>query len=99
MRDRSAETQAAGLEVYGISFDSVADNRMFAEKLSFPFPLLCDPDRRVGMAYGAADKPDAGYARRISYVIDEQGNVLHAYPKVSPNEHLDLVLRDLGAKK
>jgi peroxiredoxin len=32
-------------------------------------------------------------------VIDEQGKILLAYPKVNPNEHLDAVLRDLGAKK
>jgi peroxiredoxin Q/BCP len=98
LRDRNAEVRAAGLEVYGISFDSVDDNRRFAEKFSFPYPLLCDPERKVGMAYGAADKPDAGYARRISYVIDEQGKILLAYPKVNPNEHLDAVLRDLAKK-
>jgi peroxiredoxin Q/BCP len=99
LRDRNAEVRAAGLEVYGISFDSVDDNRKFAEKFSFPYPLLCDPERKVGMAYGAADKPDAGYAKRISYVIDEQGKILLAYPKVKPNEHLDAVLRDLAAAK
>jgi peroxiredoxin Q/BCP len=99
LRDRNAEVRAAGLEVYGISFDSVDDNRKFAEKFSFPYPLLCDPERKVGIAYGAADTPDAGYAKRISYVIDEQGKILLAYPKVNPKEHLDTVLRDLAAAK
>lgn len=97
MRDHKDRVAAAGLEVLGISFDSVAENRAFAEKFSFPFRLLCDTDRKVGLAYGAADAPDAGYAKRISYVIGEDGRILHAYPKVKPAEHLDQVLGDLGA--
>ena len=96
MRDRSAETERAGLEVLGVSFDSVDENRAFAEKFDFPFRLLCDTDRAVGMAYGAARSADEGYARRISYVIGEDGNVLLAYKKVDPQGHLDQVLGDLG---
>ncbi len=44
------------------------------------------------MAYGAADKADAGFARRITYVIDEKGVITHALPKVSPQTHTDEVL-------
>ena len=42
-----------------------------------------------------ADSPDEGYAKRISYVIGEDGRILLAYPKVDPNAHLDQVLSDL----
>ena len=96
MRDRKDETEAAGLEVLGISFDSVDENRAFAEKFDFPFRLLCDTDRSIGMAYSAARSADEGYARRISYVIDEDGKVLLVYGKVDPQEHLDQILADLG---
>ena len=91
------EVRAKGLEVLGISFDPVEENRAFAEKFDFPFRLLCDVDRALGLAYGAADAPDAAYAKRISYVIDEQGRIALAYPKVKPAEHLDRVLEDLGS--
>ncbi len=84
MRDHADRVDAAGLHVLGISFDSIEENRAFAEKFDFPFRLLCDVDRSVGMAYGAADAPEAGYAKRISYVIGEDGRILHAYPKVDP---------------
>ncbi len=97
MRDHADRVDAAGLHVLGISFDSVDENRAFAEKFDFPFRLLCDVDRSVGMASGAADAPEAGYAKRISYVIGEDGRILHAYPKVDPNTHLDQVLGDLAA--
>ena len=91
------QVRAQGLEVLGVSFDSVEENRAFAEKFDFPFKLLCDVERSVGLAYGAADSKDAGYAKRISYLIDEEGRIQFAYPKVKPDEHLDQILRDLGA--
>lgn len=96
MRDRVDETRAAGLEVLGVSFDSVEDNRAFAKKFDFPYRLLCDTDRSLGLAYGAARTADEGYAKRISYLIDEAGKILKAYPDVKPDEHLDCVLRDLA---
>ena len=80
----------------GASFDNQADNAAFAKKSSFPFALLCDTDRAIGMAYGACDDPQAGYAKRISYLLDEQGNVMKAYPKVKPADHPEEVLRDAG---
>jgi peroxiredoxin Q/BCP len=83
--------------VLGISFDTVAENAAFAQKCSFPFPLLCDTSRVIGLAYGACDDAKAGYARRISYVIDEQGKILKAYDSVSPRNHPAEVLADLDA--
>ncbi len=74
----------------------MADNAAFAQKLGFPFALLCDTDRALGMAYGACDDPKAGYARRISYLIDEQGKILKVYRKVQPADHPEEVLRDAG---
>ena len=98
MRDHADRVDAAGLHVLGISFDNIDENRAFAEKFDFPFRLLCDVDRSVGMAYGAADSPEAGYAKRISYVIGKEGRILHAYAKVDSNTHLDQVLDDLDAR-
>ena len=97
MRDHANQLDTHGLEVLGISFDSVEENRAFAEKFDFPYRLLCDTDRRVGLAYGAADSATAGYAKRISYVIGKEGNILLAYPNVKPDEHLTKVLADLDA--
>jgi thioredoxin-dependent peroxiredoxin len=65
-----------------VSFDTQEENRRFAEKYKFPFPLLCDTDRSIGTAYGAADSTKDEYARRIAYVIDEEGKVAQAHAKV-----------------
>jgi peroxiredoxin Q/BCP len=85
------------VEVLGVSFDPVEENAAFAQKFSFPFPLLCDTTRAVGLAYGACDNAKAGYARRISYLIDEHGKILKAYDGVNPRSHTAEVLADLEA--
>ncbi len=95
MRDQASQVEAAGITVLGVSFDSVEDNRAFAEKFDFPYRLLCDTNRELGIAYGAARNADEGYAKRISYLIGEDGKILLAYPKVDPKGHLDQVLNDL----
>ena len=63
------------------------ENAKFAEKYDFPFPLLCDTDRKIGIAYGAAETSRDEYARRIAYVIDEQGKIKEAHPKVDPKAY------------
>ena len=76
----------------GVSFDTVEENRRFAQKFDFPFPLLCDTDRKIGIAYGAAESAKDEYARRIAYVIDEHGKIAQAHAKVDaasyPREQL-----------
>jgi peroxiredoxin Q/BCP len=73
----------------------VVENAAFAQKYDFPFPLLCDTTRALGLAYGACDNTTAGYARRISYLIDESGKIQKAYDSVNPRSHPAEVLADL----
>ncbi len=75
-----------------MSFDTEEENKAFVEKFDYPFRLLCDTDRSLGMAYGACDSADAGYANRVSYVIDEEGAVAHALADVDPSTHTDDIL-------
>ena len=77
-RDQHAGYAAKGVEVLGISFDPVAANRAFVERHGFPFRLLSDTGRTVGMAYRACERPDDAYARRITYVIGADGTIERA---------------------
>lgn len=79
----------------GASFDTMEKNARFAQKFEFNFPLLCDVDRKIGMAYGAADDPKAGSAKRISYLIGKDGKIRKAYPKVNAAAHPEEILKDL----
>ena len=79
----------------GVSFDTVPDQAVFAQKFGFNFPLLSDTNRVVGLAYGAAEEATAQYAKRISYLIGPDGKVKKAYPKVNAAAHPEEILADL----
>jgi thioredoxin-dependent peroxiredoxin len=97
-RDLYAEFQKANAEILGVSFDTAAENAAFAEKFDYPFPLLCDTKREIGLAYGACDAPDAETARRISYWIGPDGRIRRAYGSVAPAEHPRQVLQDVESE-
>ncbi len=82
--------------ILGVSCDTPQENKAFREKFDFPYDLLCDTDRAVSIAYGAADSPGTEHPRRISYLIDPEGKVAKAYAEVKPAEHPEQVLRDLA---
>ena len=79
-----------------MSCDTPEENAAFRSKFDFPYDLLCDVDRAVSMAYGAADSADAEYPARISYLVGPDGRIKKVYGKVTPADHPDEVLKDLG---
>jgi peroxiredoxin Q/BCP len=83
--------------ILGASFDTIEENAAFARKFHYPFKLLCDTNRSIGLAYHACDKPDEVYARRISYLIGPDGKIVKTYSKVTPADHPKEVLEDLKA--
>jgi peroxiredoxin Q/BCP len=67
--------------ILGVSFDTQAENRAFAEKYAFDFPLLCDTDRTIGTAYGANADPQKG-AQRVGVVIGRDGKIKEWHARV-----------------
>jgi peroxiredoxin Q/BCP len=94
-RDLYPEFQKKGVEILGVSFDTVEENAAFVQKFDYPFPLLCDVRREIGVAYGAAEDAKAGYASRITYVIGADGKILQAHSKVSVKSHPKEILASL----
>ena len=70
--------------ILGVSFDTPAENKAFAEKFGYTFRLLSDPDRKVGLAYQAADDAQARYAKRFTYVIGPDGRIEQAIDTKDP---------------
>lgn len=75
------------MQILGISFDTIEENAAFAQKFQFPFPLLCDTSREIGLAYGACDNRQAECPKRITYVIGSDGNISQVYGKVNASTH------------
>lgn len=91
-RDRKPSFDDKNVVVFGVSFDSVEENANFCNKFNFNFQLLCDTEREIGLAYGACKTKTAGYAARISYLIDTEGKIKAVFPAVSPSENADEIL-------
>lgn len=83
------------MRIYGVSFDSVEDNRAFAEKFNFNFPLLCDTERVLGAAYGACSTGHESYARRMSVLIGADGCVEKIIDTVDVRTHPAQLLESL----
>lgn len=94
-RDLFPQIEAKSGVVLGVSFDTVEENRKFAEKFAFPYELLCDVDRKIGVAYGAAKDASASSPSRIGYVIDESGKIARAYPNVDARTFPEMILSEL----
>lgn len=95
-RDRASRFNDKNTVVLGVSFDTEAENKAFADKFGFEFPLLCDTTRAIGLAYGACATATDKYAQRIGYIIDEKGKILKSYPKVDAAKFPETVLADLN---
>lgn len=83
--------------VIGISRDSTASHVKFAQKYDLPFILLSDPDRLAIEPFGAwAEKKLYGKIGlgvvRCTFIIDEQGIVIHVMPKVKPDTNAAEIL-------
>ena len=92
--------KAKGVEVIGISKDSVASHVKFAEKYDLPFVLLSDPDRIAIEAYGVwQEKKMYGKVTfgvvRTTFIIDENGNIEKVMPKVKPDTNAADILAEL----
>lgn len=92
--------EAKGVEVIGISKDSVASHVKFAEKYDLPFVLLSDPERIAIEAYGVwQEKKMCGKVSmgvvRTTFIIDEDGNIEKVMPKVKPDTNAADILAEL----
>ena len=101
VRDRGDEYAEAGARVIGVSPDEVGAVRKFADKFGLEFTLLADADHAVAEAYGTwGEKSMYGRkyfgVQRATFVIDADGKIAKAFPKVSPKTHDDVVLAALA---
>ena len=94
------EFEKKGVQVIGVSKDSVASHIKFAEKYNLPFILLSDPELDAIQKYDVwQEKKMCGKVGmgvvRTTFVIDEQGNIAKILPKVKPDTNAAEILAEL----
>lgn len=102
MRDNFARVTATGVQVFGVSPDSVKSHQKFREKYDLPYRLLADEGHRVADAFGVwVEKSYMGRTymgvERSSFIIGPDGRVEHVLERVKPAEHVDLLLEAMAA--
>ena len=99
-RDSYNEIAKLGVQILGISKDTVKSHKKFAEKYELPFMLLSDTKGDMIEAYGAwGEKSMFGRhfmgLQRMSYLIGPDGIITKIYPKVDPANHALEILKDI----
>ncbi len=99
-RDDYSAFKEAGVEIIGISPDTVESHQKFSEKYELPFTLLADPDHEVSKAYQVWGKKKS-FGReyegvfRTTFIIDSEGKIKRIFENVKPSEHSQEVLEEV----
>jgi peroxiredoxin Q/BCP len=97
LRDHYAELTKAGYILLGVSADTEKAQKKFVDKFDFPFPLLADTEKEVIKAFGVwglkkfMGKEYDGI-HRMTFIIDEKGNIERVIDKVKTKEHAAQIL-------
>ena len=97
LRDNYQALVAQGYNVVGVSKDSAASHRKFADKFSLPFTLLSDPSTNMLQDFGAwgekkmCGKVCVGTLRR-TFIFDENGILTRVIEKVDTKNHASQIL-------
>jgi peroxiredoxin len=81
LRDRSAEFDAAGVRVFGVSRDSPWTHIAWAQTLDLNFPLLSDWNGEAVRAFGVAREFRGllGVADRTAFLLEQDCTVRGAW--------------------
>jgi len=102
LRDNFERILATGVEVFGVSPDSVESHVRFRKKYDLPHRLLADRGHLVADAFGVwVEKSFAGKTykgvERSSFIVGPDGRIEHVLPRVKPIEHVDQLLALLAS--
>ena len=103
-RDDYSEYTIVGITILGVSPDTSKSHAKFKAKYGLPFPLLADDEHKVCELYrvwGLKKAMGREYMGvfRTTYLIDEQGKILHVFENVKPAGHSDEILAKLKVNR
>jgi len=93
-RDAHAELQALGVRVAGLSAQPLEEQQEFAERNRIPYPVIADPERRLGAALRLPTFEIAGLTlyKRVTLVAERTRIVKVFYPVFPPDANAGDVL-------
>jgi len=95
---RYDEFRALGVEVFGVSRDSLASHERFKAKLGMPFDLISDPDEKLCRLFDVIREKSL-YGRkymgvdRSTFLVDSAGTLVREWRNVKVSGHVENVLQ------
>jgi peroxiredoxin Q/BCP len=96
-RDSFQPLDATGAVVLGVSPDTPAAQKKFADKYDLPFTLVADRDKKICIAYGVMQEKNM-YGKKVmgvartTFILGPDGKIRHIFRKVKPEGHAAEVL-------
>ena len=84
LRDSFADLNQKGLQVIGVSEDTIESQKKFKEEHKLPFTLIADSNGKVAEAFGVPIT--MGLAKRQSFIVKE-GKIAWVSPQAKTKEH------------
>lgn len=103
-RDSIDKFNKLGVIILGVSKDSVASHKKFADKYHLNFTILSDESKNVIKEYKSwgikkfMGREFEGTIRN-TYLVNPKGEIVKFYEKVNPLTHSGEILEDLGSFK
>jgi peroxiredoxin Q/BCP len=101
IRDNMSGLKKTGIEIIGISVDDVKKHKKFEQKYELPFTLIADEDKKIVEKYQVWGEKKM-YGRvymgifRTTYLINENGEIVHVIEKVDTKNHTAQILEGFG---
>lgn len=92
-RDQYEDFTDAGVVVVGISADTMASHKRFANKHSLPFPLLSDTSNKVRREFGVKGHFLNLLPGRETFVFDSSGKLVMRYHHAGASGHISTALK------
>ena len=97
LRDNYEGLEKAGIQILGISADSIVSHQKFADKFSLPFPLIADEDRTIIDLFGVwGPKKFMGKEydgiHRTTFIINEKQQIVGIIEKPKTKDHATEIL-------
>jgi len=98
LRDNFAQLKKHGIEVVGVSEDSVRSHKNFETKYKLPFTLISDPERKILELYGVWEMKklfgrEYMGVHRTTFLIDNKGVIRKIFPKPKNKAHAEEILK------
>ena len=97
LRDNYEIFKERGYNLLGVSGDNEKNQLKFHQKFELPFPLLVDTDKELIKSFGVWGKKkfmgrEYEGIHRMTFIINEKGEVAFVFDKVKTKEHSDQIL-------